>query len=1008
MTPTVSVVIPTLHRPSILISSLRTVLDQTFDDFEVIVVIDGPDDATARALDRVDDERLHVIAREVNGGCSLARNVGMDAARGAWVAMLDDDDLWRPDKLELQLALAEQTGARWIMCDSVNFESHTGEVLSHHRLGDLSDLPERFVGGNPLHGAPSATLIDRALLREVGGFDVELLANEDFDLWVRLSAESDCVNVDQPLVAYRVSTTSLSTDIDKMKEAGRSLGLKIGDEQVESAGSRYLARQALNGGDRFGAGREFLRAAIDQRSPADAGRAAASVIAPGPFRSITKKRTSRQVDPDLRAAYSRWIAQCTVGEQPGPASNEPAARLIGAAAGLPGVGPQVATRLLDGRHGWQPYPSSTGLIDAVVRALRRSPEAVSVDVFETLLARRVIDQSSIETAVAKRLIGDGLWPGSVSDYRRARAEASRRVVEGSLHDWYAQPSLAPTTDPAGAVEAEIEVEKELTYVLPGAREALDMIRRSPARLIVLSDTYFSEAELRSLLTHHDLIGDADEVIASADERTSKQAGPLYGLAHAQRSVTIGGVHIGNNPFIDGAMAAASGIEPMLVDQGNPTRYEQLLAGDRLGAAVAGAVRSARVERASRQETMAPIEAFGTQVLGAMGCSFLLWIRATLHKTGHRHISFLARDGELPFRMAEAMPSDYWKDYHLEYLHSSRASWSLASASAIGVARWIEVGTADSSAFLHQLATVVPLTSLLGRAGLTVDDLPADSALAGRSGERPIDATDLAHWHELLHRPAIQAVVEERSGPRRDEIVDHLRQTGVPQAPLALVDVGWRGQAAWFVSALIEEATGHEPIHLHFGGDGVLPAIDELIDIRRFAFDDSRRPHPIDSPVSCVEMFLAAGRARLIGYERSADGTVEQRFAPASSVVDTPTVRALWAGAIAVAEQLPSLATLTEWLGEPEENPDLLVPEIRALLAEFWTAPTSDEIAQLEGLRFEHDSSGDSVGRVIRPYRLPELIRRDPLARQWRSGSLVATPQPIRALFAAAQKVRRSS
>lgn len=105
--PTVSVVIPTHNRPQLLIErALRSALAQTLRDIEIIVVMDGPDPATERALTAVTDPRLRVLALPENVRAARARNAGVQAARGEWIALLDDDDEWHPDKLERQLEVA--------------------------------------------------------------------------------------------------------------------------------------------------------------------------------------------------------------------------------------------------------------------------------------------------------------------------------------------------------------------------------------------------------------------------------------------------------------------------------------------------------------------------------------------------------------------------------------------------------------------------------------------------------------------------------------------------------------------------------------------------------------------------------------------------------------------------------------------------------------------------------------------------------------------------------------
>jgi GT2 family glycosyltransferase len=99
----VSVVIPTRNRPDVLVRAIQSVLDQTFSDLEIFVVVDGPDPETIRALGEIGDDRLHWVALAESVGGAEARNVGVRHSSGHWVALLDDDDEWMPEKLGEQM-----------------------------------------------------------------------------------------------------------------------------------------------------------------------------------------------------------------------------------------------------------------------------------------------------------------------------------------------------------------------------------------------------------------------------------------------------------------------------------------------------------------------------------------------------------------------------------------------------------------------------------------------------------------------------------------------------------------------------------------------------------------------------------------------------------------------------------------------------------------------------------------------------------------------------------------
>src|SRR5882762_9310551 len=106
--PAVSAIIATRLRPKLVLRAIDSVLQQTFADLELIVVVDGPDPETESALSSVQDSRLRLIVNSKNLGCAGSRMVGVDAAAGEWVAFLDDDDEWLPTKLERQVEEASR------------------------------------------------------------------------------------------------------------------------------------------------------------------------------------------------------------------------------------------------------------------------------------------------------------------------------------------------------------------------------------------------------------------------------------------------------------------------------------------------------------------------------------------------------------------------------------------------------------------------------------------------------------------------------------------------------------------------------------------------------------------------------------------------------------------------------------------------------------------------------------------------------------------------------------
>lgn len=131
----ISIVIPTRDRSNLVLRSVRSALAQTLEDIEVIVVIDGNDENTFSVISRLNDSRVRIIEQPENVGGAQARNMGVNAAKGRWIAFLDDDDEWLPQKLEIQLKIAAKSRFRYpIVACRIFVRTPTGEFILPRRL----------------------------------------------------------------------------------------------------------------------------------------------------------------------------------------------------------------------------------------------------------------------------------------------------------------------------------------------------------------------------------------------------------------------------------------------------------------------------------------------------------------------------------------------------------------------------------------------------------------------------------------------------------------------------------------------------------------------------------------------------------------------------------------------------------------------------------------------------------------------------------------------------------
>ena len=208
----VTVVIPTHNRRQLLLRTLTSVLDQRNVRLNVVVVDDGGADGTSRAIQALDRPNVRVLRHEHAKGVSAARNAGLATVDTAWVAFVDDDDLWSPDKLTSQLsALATHRDARWSCVGAVHVDSAM-HLRRYNRPPPTGSVATALRTRNVVPGGGSGVLVETDLARHVGGFDENMSIAADWDFYFRLSREAPLAAVDQPLLAYYVHTDSMLHD----------------------------------------------------------------------------------------------------------------------------------------------------------------------------------------------------------------------------------------------------------------------------------------------------------------------------------------------------------------------------------------------------------------------------------------------------------------------------------------------------------------------------------------------------------------------------------------------------------------------------------------------------------------------------------------------------------------------------------------------------------------------------------------------------------------------------
>ena len=294
-------VVPTHNRKDLLLRALHSVLAQQRVELEVLVIDDGSTDGTERTIHSLRDDRITLIRHEAPRGVAKARNAGAKAARGIWIALLDDDDLWAPDKLARQLIAARQAGSAWVYGGAVEIDD-AGRLLGGERPPQPELLVQQLTRRNLMPAGSSNVVVNADTFHSSGGFDEKLRHLADWDMWLRLTRSGPPACVSAPLVAYRLHPSQATLDTRGMIAEARVLRDRHGANIISIR--RWLAWSHLRRGRRRDAIVAYAVAAASG-DLTSVGRAIVAALHPRP--TDVRRRAPTHDDLAWTAEARTWL-----------------------------------------------------------------------------------------------------------------------------------------------------------------------------------------------------------------------------------------------------------------------------------------------------------------------------------------------------------------------------------------------------------------------------------------------------------------------------------------------------------------------------------------------------------------------------------------------------------------------------------------------------------------------------------------------------------------------------
>ncbi|MGL6200632.1 MAG: glycosyltransferase family 2 protein [Lachnospiraceae bacterium] len=235
----ISVIMPVYNRQDTVCEAIKSVLDQTYRDLEMIVIDDGSTDNTKKAVSSIHDPRLKYIYQH-NAGACVARNNGVSKSNGQFIAFQDSDDIWHLDKMQKQIKILDRKNADLVFCKLIKCYPDGKTQLLPDSIGDgfLSPVENLF-------GIGTQSLLARREVFETCPFDISMPRFQEFEMLIRIADKYKLYCLNEGLVDYKIGTDSISNNPEKLYKACEMILLKHPDFRKRYPKMMHVMASAL-------------------------------------------------------------------------------------------------------------------------------------------------------------------------------------------------------------------------------------------------------------------------------------------------------------------------------------------------------------------------------------------------------------------------------------------------------------------------------------------------------------------------------------------------------------------------------------------------------------------------------------------------------------------------------------------------------------------------------------------------------------------------------------------